>query len=178
MLTSRAGEEKQRRRLVHLHHDLQILNSDLAGTTPTASGVRSGADLGPTKRLEVDLALVLGIARLPLNPVNLEEVVDCGHESPPSSSLRGAPQAPGSTLPRMRHALKHCNQRPRPAGFRTCLLGHTTFRVSRPPRPGIFDVVPGLCVGNLMKLGGQLSNLPESLQTLLGQPSLTAWSQH
>src|SRR5262249_52526239 len=73
--------------------------------------VGPGVDRAPAPRGDVDLVLVLGVARLALDAFQLEEIVHGGHEYTPSggnpavlramaSWLRGQPSGHGRRTPR------------------------------------------------------------------------------
>src|SRR5215208_4221820 len=79
---------------------MEVLHRDLPGAAAAAAAcLRRHLVCAPAERLELDLVLVLGVARLAGDPVDLQEVVDC-HCSPPGAEDVLPAATAALTLPR------------------------------------------------------------------------------
>src|SRR3954452_4002982 len=74
VLPARTGEDQRRARLVEPHDEVEVLHLHLAGASASAFVAR-GLRLAPGPRLDVDLALVLGVGALARDPIDPKEVV-------------------------------------------------------------------------------------------------------
>src|SRR5262249_57277263 len=73
------GQPRPGRGLADVGRRLRFLHLPLAGPAAAAEAVRAGLALRPAPRADVDRALVLVVARLAFNAVDLQEVVHGRH---------------------------------------------------------------------------------------------------
>lgn len=95
VLACSAGEEELRRGLVQPLHEVEVLDLHPAGAATLAASEGTAARRAPAEGLELDRALVLRVRRLTGDPFDLQEVVHCGHASPPGGELEPGPPGGG-----------------------------------------------------------------------------------
>src|SRR3954470_19073011 len=88
MLPVGAAQHDLGRGLVRPHGEVEGPHLDLSDPTAATEGFAPGLALGKTERLDIDLALVRGVGRLPGDAIDLQKVVrDCHENAPGSGSM-------------------------------------------------------------------------------------------